>query len=135
VLRRTVMYSSKPACDPNHDAALKLIVSGASSNSFCSTNLNNSKALVTDLLESARLRTPKADNKENHLLIEAHNLPEGAHEHGLRAADPALAQRNCGLAEPDRQRQGVLRAHSGAGAVHRLSAQRWRGYPTLAVFS
>ncbi len=54
------MYSSKPACDPNHDAALKLIVSGASSNSFCSTNLNNSKALVTDLLESARLRTPKA---------------------------------------------------------------------------
>ena len=36
------------------------------------TNLQNSKELVIDLLQSARLKVPKADNKENHLLIEAH---------------------------------------------------------------
>ena len=36
------------------------------------TNRQNSKELVIDLLQSARLKVPKADNKENYLLIEAH---------------------------------------------------------------
>ncbi|MGP1664386.1 MAG: hypothetical protein ACTS5I_00420 [Rhodanobacter sp.] len=36
------------------------------------TNLANSKALVADLLTSARTGNPRPDNAENHLLIEAH---------------------------------------------------------------